>query len=113
VATAPFRMQPPDESGSLAEALWAVALATANAYGVQFASGCEQKTEQFIRGGATELKLQGKADEPEAISQAVHNTVRYVELMVADALTGGTPEELHENNFGVAQSRFCPCFPFC
>lgn len=113
MASAPFRMQPPDESGSLEDALWAVAQATVTAHGVEFATTCENITEEFVRNGAAQLKQAGKADAPEAVSQAVHNTVRYVELMIGDAASGTTPTELHENNFRQAKSRFCPCFPFC
>jgi hypothetical protein len=109
MATAPFRMEPE----GLSDGLWAIALATAGAYEVRFAQNCEQLTEAFVRGGADMLKLQGKTDQADAISQAVHNTVRYVEFMITDARTGTTPSELHEYNFSAAQSHFCPCFPFC
>lgn len=113
MATAPYRSQPPDESGSLSNSLWLVAQSTAAAHGVHFEPGCEQLTQAFLSAGATALKGTGKGDDRDAISQALHNTVRYVELMIADAAAGSSPKELHEYNFSGARSRFCPCFPFC
>jgi hypothetical protein len=113
VATKPIRIQPPDESGDLSAKLWIVAESTATAHGIRFEPGCAQLTQQLLRAGASTLKGAGKHDERDAISQALHNTVRYVELMIADAQAGNTPNELHEYNFGSARTRFCPCFPFC
>jgi hypothetical protein len=113
MATTPSRTQPPDESGRLARALWTVAQATAEAHGVRFESGCQQLTEQFVHDGAEILAKENKADDRATVSEALRNTVRYVELIIEDAQAGSTPGELHEYNFQRAQSRFCPCFPFC
>ncbi len=70
-------------------------------------------TQGLLSNAASALKRAGKEGDQEAISQTLHNTVRYVEVMITDARAGNTPGELHEYNFVRASSKFCPCFPFC
>jgi hypothetical protein len=98
----------------LQDALWALASASAKAFGFTFEIGCEMRMRGLIADGIANMPSSQPGQLPAAIAiqRAQENLVVFIAGMVYEArLTGQST--LHEATFFSVQSSLCPIWPFC